>query len=245
MNYFLQFIEDTNNATSEDEVFHLFQQQLERLGFDRVLYTLVNDHASIDQKAGHGIMRNYPEDWMAHYTEKKYVDIDPVIKHAAISSAPFVWENMQDVMPFTREQQRLINESKEARLFNGMGLGIHGANNEMVAMGFASSERDVDISKDRICYVRALANQFHFAYCEIKKRQKKSHRQDLNLNLTRRELEVLTWLASGKSKYCIAAIMSIAESSVDYHTRSIFKKLQVNDRTLAIVKAIKYGLIRI
>ena len=30
-------------------------------------------------KPGFGVLQNYPEDWMKHYTEKGYARIDPVI----------------------------------------------------------------------------------------------------------------------------------------------------------------------
>lgn len=242
---FTDFIVETNKAQSEDEIFALFQVQLENLGFDRVLYTLATDHTSIDQKAGHGIMRNYPADWMEHYTSQNYESIDPVIKHAFISNHPFVWDNMHSLMPFTQEQKRLLNESKEAKLYSGIGLGIHSPNNEIVAMGFASSCTGLELQLNTISMVKALANQFHFAYTEFKRKTTKIKEPAVNINLTRKEIEILHWIAAGKSKSVIAQILNISENTVDYHSRQIFRKLNVNDKVLAVVKAIMYGLVRI
>jgi DNA-binding CsgD family transcriptional regulator len=243
MDSFLQFIDDTNNADTEESIFSLFESQLKHMGFDRVVYTLATDHPSINQKAGHGIMKNYPEDWMAHYTEKKYEDIDPVIKHAALSNHPFVWDNMHETMPFIQEQHKLLKEAHEAHLYCGVGLGIHSGGNEIVAMGFASSFPGVNLDKKSIATLKALANQFHFAYCELK-RENITPAQGLNLNLTRKELEVLKYSSEGKSKGVIGDILGISHCTVDYHFRNIFYKLKVNDRVLAIIVAIKYGLIK-
>lgn len=241
---FAKFIEDTNNAQSAERIFELFQEQLAEIGFDRVLYTLATDHNSIGIKAGHGIMRNYPEDWMRHYTEQKYEAIDPVIKHAFMSNRPFIWDDMHKIMPFTQEQKKLINESKESKLYSGIGLGIHGPNNEVVAMGFASSSTGVDLRPDSVSMVKALANQFHHAYTEFARKQGAPKPTPFNINLTRKELEVLKWTAAGKSNSVIAEILHISENTVDYHMRQIFKKLDVNDRILAVVKAITYGLVQ-
>ena len=61
---FEEFITQTNHASSQEEVFALFQEKLRNLGYDSVVYSLLTDHPSIGRKAGHGVMGNYPTDWM-------------------------------------------------------------------------------------------------------------------------------------------------------------------------------------
>lgn len=63
--------------------------------------------------------------------------------------------------------------------------------------------------------------------------------------LTRRELEVLKEMAVGKFNRDIAKEMKISERTVKNHISSIFKKLEVTDRTQAAVFAIKNNLIQI
>lgn len=62
--------------------------------------------------------------------------------------------------------------------------------------------------------------------------------------LTRRELEVLSLLASGKSNKDIGAMLYISETTVKSHLRAIFAKLQVLSRTEAITAASRRGLIQ-
>ena len=64
-------------------------------------------------------------------------------------------------------------------------------------------------------------------------------------SLTKRELQVLKELSIGKFNRDIAKEMEISERTVKNHISSIFKKLDVTDRTQAAVFAIKNDLIKI
>lgn len=64
-------------------------------------------------------------------------------------------------------------------------------------------------------------------------------------SLTKRELEVLKLLAHGMYNKEIAQKLTISERTVKNHVSSIFKKIEVMDRTQAAVFAIKNNLIMI
>jgi DNA-binding NarL/FixJ family response regulator len=63
--------------------------------------------------------------------------------------------------------------------------------------------------------------------------------------LTSRELEVLSFLARGKSNKEMGAILFISEATVKTHLRSIFAKLNVLSRTEAVAAASRRGLVQI
>ena len=60
---------------------------------------------------------------------------------------------------------------------------------------------------------------------------------------TQRELQVLQLAADGMSNKEIAAELFIAEKTAKNHIANIFSKLQVNDRTQAILYALRKGLV--
>ncbi len=62
--------------------------------------------------------------------------------------------------------------------------------------------------------------------------------------LSEREIEILGWVAQGKSNGVIADILGISTATVDTYLRRIFEKLQVTDRTAAAVKGVSTGLVR-
>lgn len=61
--------------------------------------------------------------------------------------------------------------------------------------------------------------------------------------LTNRELEVLRLIAENMSNRRIADQLYISEHTVKAHVKAIFRKLQIDDRTQAIMMAIKDGLV--
>ncbi|MDD4569727.1 MAG: response regulator transcription factor [Tepidanaerobacteraceae bacterium] len=62
-------------------------------------------------------------------------------------------------------------------------------------------------------------------------------------NLTAREQEVLQEMAQGLSNKEIGEKLFISEKTVKNHLTNIFQKLEVNDRTQALLFAIKHGMV--
>jgi DNA-binding NarL/FixJ family response regulator len=62
--------------------------------------------------------------------------------------------------------------------------------------------------------------------------------------LTARELEVLQLVAAGLRNKEVAARLSISEETVKMHLRNLMQKLEVNDRTHAVMVAVRRGFIR-
>ncbi|WP_252314884.1 response regulator transcription factor [Sinobaca sp. H24] len=67
---------------------------------------------------------------------------------------------------------------------------------------------------------------------------------DLYEQLTAREQEVLQLMAEGKSNQEIADQLFIALKTTKVHVSNILGKLQVHDRTQAVVYAFKHGLVK-
>lgn len=63
--------------------------------------------------------------------------------------------------------------------------------------------------------------------------------------LTNREIEVLKLLTKGNNNQEIGSILNITEGTVKFHVNNILNKLGVNDRTQAVITALKRGLTRL
>ncbi len=61
-------------------------------------------------------------------------------------------------------------------------------------------------------------------------------------DLSRRELDVLRLMAQGLGNREIASRLFISEKTVKSHVTSVFGKLQVTDRTQAVLYAVRHGL---
>jgi DNA-binding CsgD family transcriptional regulator len=64
------------------------------------------------------------------------------------------------------------------------------------------------------------------------------------LGLTRREAELLVWIARGKTNNEIAALLYISPRTVKKHLEHICQKLEVESRTEAVSRALEiFGLV--
>ena len=63
--------------------------------------------------------------------------------------------------------------------------------------------------------------------------------------LSEREMEVLQLLAEGQSTPEIAGSMFISQKTVKNHLASIYEKIDARDRTHAVIRAVKMGIIKI
>ncbi|MBT2758372.1 response regulator transcription factor [Mesobacillus foraminis] len=76
----------------------------------------------------------------------------------------------------------------------------------------------------------------------MKMRQKPT--TDLHEELTEREMEVLLLMTEGKTNQEIANDLFIALKTVKTHVSNILSKLQVQDRTQAVIYAFKHSLVK-
>jgi len=63
--------------------------------------------------------------------------------------------------------------------------------------------------------------------------------------LTTRELEVLSWVAQGKSAWEVGEILHIAKRTVDEHVQTAVRKMGAVNRTHAVALAVRDRIISI
>ena len=81
----------------------------------------------------------------------------------------------------------------------------------------------------------------HQIYDAIKQSKQSSLVDEFHL--TKRELEVLTLIANGRTNQQIAEALFIAAGTVRVHVHTILHKLNVRDRTQAAIFALQQNLI--
>ncbi len=63
------------------------------------------------------------------------------------------------------------------------------------------------------------------------------------MELTTREIEVLRWIAHGKSDWQIGQILNISDKTVNFHVENMKRKCGVATRIQVVVKAVHEGKI--
>ncbi len=234
------FIEQTNKADTKEEVYHLFQRALKNLGYDRVLYTYVTDQPKLNQKAEFGIVTSYPEEWVQYYNQSNFMNYDPIARETFSTTRAFTWESIYKKTELTKIQSKIMHEADDIGILSGIGVGIHEGLNEVTGIGFANSSKRETPNKDMLSILNFFAYQFHSAYST----RIKVKLNNFQIILSEREREILHWMSEGKSDTVIADLLFIQHTTVRFHIQNIFKKLAVNNKTMAVVKALKLDLIK-
>lgn len=238
---FEDFVRSTSVAVTTDELFKVLIKSLGKQGYDRVIFSIVNDREITPEGRSLGILHNYPEDWQKYYAEKKFERIDPVIKYGGSTSKPFHWDDLIKGMELSQKQINFFAESRDAGLYNGAAIPIRGNRAQLSGMALASSQR-IDSCTGNLDIINAYCQQFFLCYKRML--TKDSAPQFISGELlTPKESEILTWAANGKTDEDIGVILSISRHTVDTHMRHIFQKLDATNRIQAVVKAIMMGLI--
>ncbi len=233
----IDYIEASNKAETQEEVLALFKRAIGDFGFDLVMYNSTRAVEADDSAGSSLVLTNYPNEWLSLYGQKEFETIDPVLRYGTVASRPFSWDGLSERLPLSKRQMEFMGAGKDAGLYDGVGIPLHGPRGEVSGIGLASSSGGAEMSQN-LSVLNALAHQFHLNYWSFIE-------QDGNpmVALTDREREVLHWCAQGKSNWAIGEILGISEHGVEFHVRNILKKLEVDSRVTAVVKSLHLGLI--
>src|SRR5438034_11642646 len=89
-----------------------------------------------------------------------------------------------------------------------------------------------------------LASRVLKSFRELSVEEEEAPGKDSYSPLSSREVEILDYIAQGNSNKEIAKSLKISDQTVKNHITSILKKLSVNDRTAAVVHALRHGWIQ-
>lgn len=231
------FIDASNNISSIEPLTELFLKALNDYGFDRAICAYLNPY-NLQLDISTKLLIRYPDDWMEHYIANDYANHDPVCRWVLRKQNAFTWKDIQQNWMSDKEKEVMKN-AQQAGFHNGGAVGIHLKNGTSVGFGFARSQKDKTMHKTELHRIHAICNQFLIILEDI---EKKSPFQHPKIKLTDKEKDVISWCAQGKSNSCIADIMGISEHAVNFHLRNIYKKLDTNNKTLAVLKAYRAQL---
>lgn len=126
------------------------------------------------------------------------------------------------------------------------------------ALGYMLKEMDAD---EIVSAIKTVANGGSYLhpkvtrnlvaeYRRLSERENKGNFHQTEIRrpfhlLTKRECEVLQLLTDGQSNRAIGESLFISEKTVKNHVSSILQKMSVNDRTQAVVTAIKNGWVEV
>lgn len=254
------FIEALSKTASGDEVFALVCDAVAPLGYDKVgLFALTPEardavaHAYRDSVPI--VICSYPETFTSAYLQAKRYDIDPLFPLARSAITPLVWDEIVGGKKLSGEQRALVAERRSAGIHNEITCPIHGPAGRIFALRF-SQPRPGPYDRAHLSTFQVLAIHFYYAFvrCVEADAGPSASPQALADNtqrpspsacpLSQREQEVLLWTARGKSASSISVILELSENTVNFYVKNAMRKLGTTNRVVAVVLAVRSGLIQ-
>jgi LuxR family transcriptional regulator, quorum-sensing system regulator SolR len=227
--------EELLRARDKDAAFTQILAAARDLGFDHCAYGL--RWPLPIAKPRFLLINNYPAGWREQYEAAGYLSIDPTVSHGRRSQNPLIWRD---------------------EVFAGVPELWEGARSFGLAVGWAQSNFDASGVVGMLSLARAgepitgselQAKELRMRYLvcashHVLSRMLSSRSErGPEVFLTKREIEILKWLADGKSSREISDILHIAFDTVNFHVKNVITKFGTPNKTAAVVRAVLMGLV--
>lgn len=147
------------------------------------------------------------------------------------------------VVPFSENASTL----RDTELINIVAHGMSG-NDGHLSTFFSFSRLSEEVTPAHAYILELLVPHLHCALTRVMNNTNspasKASTKVLR-TITGREVEILHWVHLGKTNWEIASILSISPLTVKNHVQNILRKLDVQNRGQAAIKASKLGLVKL
>jgi LuxR family quorum-sensing system transcriptional regulator CciR len=235
-----EFVEQSQDVDSLDALETLLISRVRSMGFDYAVYCQVSRYQASGDPASLVKLSTLPDVWVTHYVRSDYSEIDPVIHRARHSARPFLWRDVWSG-DLLRKQRGLRDESAMVGLRHGVTVPLFGPGGQAALLSVSGDIAEAE-GPQAARMLGAMGVQFQLVYQELADEDEDEPVPEF-VPLTPREREVLLWAARGKSNWDISQILSVSESAVNFHITNAMRKLDATGRVMAVLKAIRHGLI--
>jgi DNA-binding CsgD family transcriptional regulator len=177
---------------------------------------------------------NMAEEWSAAYPVKLRFE-DPLPDLALRLCRPLRWSEARAIEPPGRQEEPFYAFLARLGFEEGLALPTYGPGARTGFVGLPAV-RGAALDDETEAGAHAIAQMSFLRYCELIDGQ-----ASIDVRLSERELDVVYWIAMGKSNSVIAEILGISAETVDSYVRRAFRKLGVSDRTSAVLHSVLAG----
>lgn len=186
----------------------------------------------------HGVV-NYPDEWQKHYVDQGFQNKDPALLRASRSIAPVDWNRLRGEETF----QTIFKEAHDFGISEqGLTIPVRGPYGDvgLFSVTRKCSDREwKSLKREVLGGLQNAAVHLHDTVMHSDALTKTMSHPALST----REIEILQWIAAGKTQQDVADILTISSRTVEVHLRSSRAKLGSLTTPQAVGRAIGLGLI--
>lgn len=185
--------------------------------------------------SGNTIITNWPADLISHFDRQSLLQASPVLRRLRDSTLPFTVD--LDIVPSDSRGPLVREMFGRYGVVRGAWFPVHDMNGGRGAVSFAG---------DGPLPNRQQMMELMYVSIHVFERLAVIRNMDVRVTdiLTEREIDCLNWTAAGKTSAEIAEILGLSEHTVNHYLNRAAKKLNTVNRTQAVAKALRIGLIK-
>lgn len=224
---------DLEKALNRVDFFRIFHTMALRHGFEHFgVLQLANEHET-SALAGRLVLHDLPAGLAETYDKRHRLNNSDLFKSFYKSTIPSVWLASDHVTNGFGDGADFL---EQIGFDMALSIPVHAISGTRYAVLFLGDGEDIGREEHlEICYEANCA--FDYFYRQVLANK-------AGMGLTPRETEILRWISYGKTASEIALIVSVSEHTVNSHTATILKKLDVVNRTQMVAKAIREQIIQ-
>ena len=154
------------------------------------------------------------------------------------SLVPVYLDELERCPSLSERERDHLSGYRSAGVMNGLALPVFGPGGRNGIFGVELEAGTPRLSPEALACLRWACQVMHLRYSALLLPTLGEFP-----NLSSRELEVLVWVARGKTNASIGDILGISGHTVEAHLRRIYLKLGVYDRVSAALSGLGFGLI--
>jgi DNA-binding CsgD family transcriptional regulator len=183
------------------------------------------------------VITSWPSELISQYDAEGLLSASIAMQHIRTSSLPTTIE--VDRLKGTQtdpKRARILELFEQYKLTRGALFPVCDPGGDRGGIGF---------SGDRETFSGHEMLQLHMICTHVFDRLYHIGRRDHKIGeeLTQREIDCLNWTAAGKTSLEISDILSLSEHTVNHYLNRATKKLDTVNRTQAVAKALRMGII--
>lgn len=222
-------------CTTFSNLNYLCLRLLKGMGLRALAYHHLPQFGSADEVSLDVVSVGFPKTMVERYQSENLSKVDPSIRQVLSGTKAQWWREIEYSSKPSREEQEYLN-SVTHKVGEGVILPVFGPHGRNGFIGLEFGDHKPDWADNALPLIQSCCQLAHLQYCALLQVELPNISK-----LSRREKEVLSWVAQGKSNGVIANILGIAESTIITHLERTYKKLGVDNRVTAALRASSLG----
>jgi len=232
----LGYVEDLQNSKTREGVFEILQKFTRLFGFQSLTLGMIANLDINTPTNENFIKSDLLKEILTLWFEKNMILHDPIVKYAMQYDGSFFWS---DALKHASTYSQEISEMHvQYAMKEGLAVSSKAGGLQKTLFSMAHPNPQ-SLGVDTIALIELACIYSHNCILRLSGTDKEND----CVRLTKREVEVLTLVAAGKTNWEIAQIYKISEGAIKKHMQNIQNKLQASNRVHASVLAIKSGQI--